>query len=377
MKKDTDLQFAFKMMALVFASVVLMLIYRSFVGVKKVENPIDEIKKQIEEHYLFDYDESKLDESDCYALVESLGDSYSMLMPYIDNMDIDIDENNFYVYVGMYLSFPKGEQYPEVINVVKGQNAEKAGLKEGDLIVTVDSKETTETDAVDVYKLFQGDINTEVKLTVRRGDEELEVATLRQKKSDINIEYKMLDNQIGYIKIKSFHGDLIKQFKEAVLDLESQDCKAYVFDVRDNAGGKTDLAVEICDIILPVNVLVCSLIDKNGNRSDYLTDDAEAIEAPMAVLINGHSASSSEVFTLCLKENNNAIVLGEKSFGKGIAQEDYVSSQGILRLTSFYWYSSLGVNIHKVGICPDIVITDDENTEEDEVLIKAIESLSK
>ena len=186
----------------------------------------------------------------------------------------------------------------------------------------------------------------------------------------------MLEDQIGYIQISEFEEVTAEQFAAAVDDLESQGMKSLIFDLRDNGGGLLDSVCDILDRVLPKELLVYTE-DKNGNREEEWAKDDDRIEVPMVVLVNGNTASASEIFTGALKDYDEAEIIGTTTFGKGIVQSIVPLFDGsAVKLTSAKYYTPSGVCIHGTGIEPDQVVEYDKELEEDNQLQAAINYLN-
>lgn len=166
----------------------------------------------------------------------------------------------------------------------------------------------------------------------------------------------MLDDKIGYIQVTSFEEVTKKQFRKALKVLEKKGQKGLVIDLRDNGGGMLDTAVDMLDRLLPEGVVVYTL-DKNGKKKEYTSTDEESFDKPIAVLVNGNSASASEVFSGALQDYGKASLIGTTTFGKGIVQSVFDLSDGTgLKLTTAKYYTPKGRNIHGTGLTPDIEV---------------------
>ncbi|MDD6231846.1 MAG: S41 family peptidase, partial [Frisingicoccus sp.] len=182
---------------------------------------------------------------------------------------------------------------------------------------------------------------------------------------------------IGYIQIAEFEEVTAEQFKEAVSDLQEQGMEKLIFDLRDNGGGLLDSVCDVLDTILPKMMLVYTE-DKDGNRREEWAEDDEAVDLPMAVLINGNTASASEIFTGALKDYDKAEIIGTTSYGKGIVQSIIPFSDGsALKVTSSKYYTPSGICIHGVGIEPDQTVEYDRTLEYDNQLQAAIDYLNE
>jgi carboxyl-terminal processing protease len=214
----------------------------------------------------------------------------------------------------------------------------------------------------------------------------MDFTIVRQKINIPTIEYEMLENNIGYIQIAEFDDITISQFSNALRALEDQGMKGLVVDVRNNPGGLLNSVVKILDRLLPKGKLVVYTEDKHGKREEEKTDDSLRFNKPLAVLINGNSASASEIFAGTLQDYNKATLVGTTSFGKGIVQSVIPLTDGTaVKLTISKYFTPNGRNIHGTGIVPDVEIELDEELrklisiphDQDNQLQKAIEILKE
>ena len=234
-----------------------------------------------------------------------------------------------------------------------------------------------------VRTYIRGEEGTTVDLTVLRGDEhdKVELHITRRAIEAETVEYKMLDNNIGYISVSEFDQPTYNQFKTAVDELQSDGMKGLVIDLRDNPGGLLDTVVDMLDYMLPDGLLVYTA-DKNGNGDKYYSDDGHQVDIPLVVLVNGNSASASEVFTGAIKDFKWGTIIGTQTFGKGIVQDILPLGDGSgLKITVAHYYTPSGFDLHGKGITPDIEVELDETAvygeDSDNQLKAAIEKLLK
>lgn len=353
---------------------------------------VPQVAKILQKYCLFDTDTEKMRDYALMGMTASVEDPYTAYYPkeefdsYKDNVSAS------YVGIGAYLGADTENDRLVVISPMEDSPAEKAGLKSGDVIVTIDDKSYNSSQLSDAATyLKHGDIGTKVVIKVfREGKGELLVEVERQVVVKISVKSKMLQNDIGYIRITGFESKMMgektgtyEDFCDSLEALKSAGMKSLVIDVRDNPGGDLGVVCQIADKLLPEG-LITYTEDKYGNR-DERKSDAECVDVPIAVLVNGGSASASEVLTGALRDNVKATVIGTKTYGKGIVQTVYPFTDGSgMSITTAKYYVPSGVCIHQIGIEPDIKI--EMNTEknvsdltlnEDIQLQKAIEVLSK
>ena len=236
--------------------------------------------------------------------------------------------------------------------------AYKAGMLPGDIIYMVDDVDVTGMEIDNVVAMMKGPEGTQVKVTVIRDGESdpVELLITRAQITIETIEYEMLDHNIGYILISSFDEPTPKQFKEAITDLQKQGMEGLIIDLRDNPGGLLSAVVEMLDYILPKGMIVYTE-DKYGNRDEYKGTDKDVLELPMAVVINGNSASAAEIFAAAMQDYEAATIVGTTSFGKGIVQSILPITDGTaVKVTVARYFTPKGVCIHEVGVVPDMEV---------------------
>lgn len=262
--------------------------------------------------------------------------------------------------------------------IYKDSPGEKAGFKEGDIVYKVNGEDVTSQDLDTIVLQIRGEIGTDVEITVIRDGEEYTGTATRALIENDTVEYEMKDGKIGYVQVTEFEDVTLKQFEEALDDLNKQGMKGLVIDLRSNPGGNLSTVVDMCDLILSEGTIV-SIKDKNGNNKVYTAEKDNKLNVPLVVLINGYSASASEIFAGVVKDHELGTLVGTTTYGKGIVQNIYPLGDGTsLKVTGAEYFTPNGTNIHGVGIEPDVEIEyeyDENNPEKDNQLEKAIEVL--
>ena len=272
-----------------------------------------------------------------------------------------------------------------IVRPYKDGPAYNAGLLPDDIIYKVEGEEVTGEDLSEVVSKIKGKEGTKVNITIYRdGVADPMDFTLERKKINIpTIEYEMLEDDIGYILIYEFDSITISQFSNALKALEKMGMKGLIVDVRDNPGGLLDSVVKILDRLLPRGLIVYTE-DKYKNRTEENAKNPDKFDQPIVVLINGNSASASEIFAGALQDYEKATIVGTTTFGKGIVQRILPLSDGTaLKLTVSKYFTPKGRNIHGTGIEPDIEVELSEDLkqlvtiprDDDNQLQKAIEVL--
>lgn len=337
---------------------------------------VEYLQKIMEAYYLGDIDKNKLQEGIYKGLLSGLEDPYSVYYT-AEEYDALMEETSGKYYgIGALVSQAVDTGIITAINVFENSPAEKAGMKDGDVIYKVEDKEVTGEDLNNVVAKMKGDKGTQVKITVYRGSEDkyIDLTITRDEVNVPTVEYKMLDKKkkIGYIQITQFEEVTYDQFAAAIKDLKKQGMKAVIFDLRDNPGGLYNIVCEMLDDLLPEGTLVYTK-DKYGTEEKQ-TSDAARLDMPMVVLQNENSASASEIFAGAVQDFGAGKIVGGQSFGKGIVQSILPLPDGsAIKLTIEDYYTPSGDSIHGKGITADVEVADDVKTEKDEQLDKAKE----
>lgn len=346
----------------------------------EVSGKLDFLKDVIDLKYLEKTDEKTLEENIYKGLLQGLNDPYSVYYTKDEYDALKEETSGSYCGIGALVSQNADTGVITAINVFKGSPAEKAGMKNGDIIFKVEDKEVTGEDLNNVVAKMKGEKDTKVKINVYRTSEKeyIDLEVTRDKVDVPTVEHKMLDKSkgIGYIQITQFEEVTYDQFKEALDDLKKRGMKSVIFDLRNNPGGLYDTVCEMLDDLLPEGTLVYTK-DKDGNKQEKKSD-ANFLDMPMVVLQNENSASASEIFAGAIQDFGAGKIVGTQSFGKGIVQSIIPLSDGsAVKLTVEKYYTPKGVNIHGKGITPDVKVEMSKDGKKDNQLQKAIEVIEK
>lgn len=346
----------------------------------EVSGKLDFLKEVIDLKYLEKTDEKTLEENIYKGLLQGLNDPYSVYYTKDEYDALKEETSGSYCGIGALVSQNADTGVITAINVFKGSPAEKAGMKNGDIIFKVEDKEVTGEDLNNVVAKMKGEKDTKVKINVYRTSEKeyIDLEVTRDKVDVPTVEHKMLDKSkgIGYIQITQFEEVTYDQFKEALDDLKKQGMKSVIFDLRNNPGGLYDTVCEMLDDLLPEGTLVYTK-DKDGKKQEKKSD-ANFLDMPMVVLQNENSASASEIFAGAIQDFGAGKIVGTQSFGKGIVQSIIPLSDGsAVKLTVEKYYTPKGVNIHGKGITPDVKVEISKDGKKDNQLQKAIEVIEK
>lgn len=360
-------------------------------NLEQVNQKLSQLQALVKNYYLFE-DEIEIgkEEAGIYqGFLYGLNDPYAVYYT-PEELSSFMDETiGSYCGIGAMVSQNVITGISTIIRVFEGSPAEEAGILPGDMIYKVDEEEVTGMDlSLLVNNYVKGEDGTQVVITVFREsvNDYLDITVTRRPIDVQTVTGKMLDDQIGYISIMEFDQITAKQFVEEIEELRSRGMEKLIIDVRDNPGGELTATVSMVDYLIKDGGRILTVADKKNEEDVYMAEDGHSLEIPIAVLVNGNSASSSEVFTGALKDYDAAVVIGTKTFGKGIVQTLFPLSDGSgVKLTTDHYYTPNGHNIHEKGIEPDIVVELDEETaamviipeEKDNQLQKAIEVLKE
>lgn len=354
---------------------------------KSVEEKSGEIADLIDQYYYEDVDEEALVEGLYAGMVEGLGDPYSAYYTAEEYRALTESTSGIYYGIGAVLTQNVNTKVVTILHVYPGTPAEEAGVKDGDVIVKVGDIEGDSMELSELVTHIKGEEGTTVHLELLRSGE-LEHIQLDVERRQIEVptvQSEMLEGQVGFIQISEFSESTPEQFSEAWKELENQGMESVIVDLRDNPGGVLQSVCAMLDAILPKGLLVYTE-DKYGSRSEYKSD-AECTKLPMAVLINGNSASASEIFAGAIKDYEYGTLIGTTSFGKGIVQTIIPMEDGsAVKVTMAKYFTPKGNYIHGAGIEPDIELeySYQEETEgevynplHDNQVLKALEVLQK
>ena len=359
------------------AGVYFLLIKDGTVINLETQIKLEAIQSTIHSEFLYeeDVDEECLREYVIKGYVEGLGDPYSVYYNEEETIELFETTNGAFTGIGVVITQDPDTGYTSIVNVYEGAPGEAAGLKEGDIFYKVDGEEVISIDIDQIVSKLRGEEGTSVDITVLRGDsyEEYETTATRAVIEVISVTYEMKKDNIGYVAVSAFEGTTLSQFQEALEELKAQGMESLVIDLRNNPGGNLSTVCDMLDLILPKGTIVYTQT-KDLECDYYYSDDAHQLDIPMAVLINGNSASASEIFAGAIQDYEWGTIVGTTSFGKGIVQKLYDLADGTcLKMTTSEYFTPNGRNIHGIGIEPDVVV---EYEYDDNQLERAMECLN-
>lgn len=345
-------------------------------NIEAIANSLKNFREVIDEYFIGDIDEQKLMDETIKGYVRGLDDPYSEYMTAEEWGKFKTNTMGNYVGIGIYMSVDKNDNIV-VVAPIKGTPAEEAGLQTGDVIVYVDDENMLGVSSELVSAKIKGEEGTKVKITVLRGEEYLDFEIERKSIKVYHVETEMLENKIGYISLLTFDQGCAEEFKNAYNDLKAKGAKKLIIDLRNNTGGLVEECLQIADMILPKGSIELITVDAKGEKI-YSESNKEPIfgDEKIVVLINEYSASASEILVGALMDNNKAISVGKKSYGKGVIQTVLELNDGsVLKLTISEYYTPNESKINEIGITPTHEVEMNDETDEDEQLNKAIELL--
>ncbi len=346
------------------------------------DKKISTLKSLIDSSYIGDVDEEALQEGIYKGFVDGLGDPYSVYYDEDETKTLIESTEGEYDGIGAVLSQDISTGIVTLVQIYDDSPASEAGLLDNDILYKVEDIEVTGMDLSEVVSHIKGEKGTKVNLTVLRGEsrEEVTVMAVRNTIQAQTVKYRMLEDSIGYIAVSEFDLVTFDQYQAALNDLTNQGMKGLVVDLRNNPGGNLSTVCDMVDLMLSKGLIVYTE-DKEGNRQEMESDDEHQFGLPLAVLVNGSSASASEIFAGAIQDYGTGKIVGTKSYGKGVVQQIFDLKDGTcVKLTIAEYFTPKGRNIHGKGITPDVEIEyerDEANPEADNQLDKAVEVLKE
>ena len=324
------------------------------------ESKINMVKSIIRSKYLYEeeLEDEDLESGIIKGYVSGLKDPYSVYYTEKETEELLNSLEGEFSGIGVVVTQDVNTNLITLVTVYPDSPAEKSGLQENDIIYKVNGEDITTQDLDTVVAKIRGEKGTKVELTVIRGSEAKEVtAEVTRDTIEVRtVEYRMLEDGIGYVQITQFDTVTYKQFENALTELQAQGAKGFVFDVRNNPGGNLDTVCNMLDLILPEGTIVYTE-DKDGKKETHSSDEEHKLDKPMAVLVNGNSASASEIFAGAIKDYGVGTIVGTTTYGKGIVQQLFSLGDGsCLKLTISEYFTPKGKSIHGKGVEPDVEV---------------------
>lgn len=347
---------------------------------------LNEIDKIVDEYFIDDVDKEKLKTQAVKAYVAAIEDEYTEYYTPEQYLELTSDISGNYKGIGVEVTVTE-DNLITIIDAYDKSPAGKAGIKPKDKIIKVNGTDVNGDNydlAIDMMRgVGKFGENDEMLLTIKRGDTTFETKAKREHVVSQTVKSILLENDIGYIRLSQFAESSAKDFEKALNSLKTEGAKSLIIDLRNNPGGMLSSVVEIADLLLPEGKIL-TIKGKNGPKDEYMSLEGE-VDMPMCVLVNGMSASASEVLAGALKDHDKAVIIGEKTYGKGVVQSIFeLDDDSALKLTTSRYYTPSGKSLDKKGIEPDIEVKMPltkslglYEKEEDIQLQRAIKELSK
>ena len=327
----------------------------------RTSSKLSQLEELILECFIGEADQTVMEDAAADAMVNALGDRWSYYIPASEYAAYREQVENAYVGVGITIQITEEDEGFLILAVSEGGPAEEAGLVVSDLLIAVDGQDVRGMTTADVRDLVRGEEGTYVSMTVlRQGDPVYLSVERRQVQMPVAV-YEMLENNIGLVTIVNFDSRCADETIAAIEALLQQGAEKLIFDVRFNPGGYASELVDVLDYLLPEGELFRAVDYTGAENIDY--SDADCLEIPMAVLVNGESYSAAEFFAAALSEYEAATVVGEHTSGKGYFQNTFKLDDGsAVGLSVGKYYTPKGISLADVGVTPDVQVTVDEET---------------
>lgn len=346
------------------------------------EEKLSVLKGLIDENYIGDVDEEALEEGIYKGYIQGLEDPYSVYYNEEETKDLYETTEGEYSGIGAVLSQDLESGVITLVQIYEDSPAAKAGLKDNDILTKVGDIEVTGMDLSEVVTYIKGEKGTDVDLTVLRGEdaEEITVTATRDTVEAQTVKYEMLEGQTGYLSVSEFDSVTYAQYEEVLNELTDQGMTGLIVDLRNNPGGNLNTVCEMLDLVLPKGTIVYTE-DKDGKRETATSDDEHQINVPMVVLVNGNSASASEIYAGAIQDYGIGKIVGTQTYGKGVVQQIFDLGDGTsVKLTIAEYFTPNGRSIDGEGITPDVEVeyeADENNPEADNQLEKALEVMKE
>lgn len=349
--------FIFTTFVLSTIGVIGILPYKEYRQYKKLVS----LSEKINEDFYKKPDRDMLETGIYKGLFAGLGDVYSAYYTKDEMKQLLEASSGKYVGVGMTVGADKETGRIRVESTFDKSPAKEAGIQKGDFIVRVDGKSYTYQEMDIAVKNMRGKAGTSVKISLIRGNRQIEKIVVRRQITIQTIDSRVLENNLGYISIKSFDEDTADDFRSALKNLEAKNIKGLIVDVRDDGGGLLDVVENIADRLLGKAVIVYTQ-DNKGNKEYLRSSDKEKISIPIVVLTNGNSASASEILTGAILDNKAGISVGTTTYGKGLVQQVVPLRDGTgYKLTTAQYFTPNGSYINEKGIKPTIEVKEEKD----------------
>ncbi len=355
-----------------------------FKDLENKEKKLDEyfeIQNYIDENYYEDVDDNKLFDYALKGMVSGLGDDYAAYMTPEEYEQSKINVSGSLTGIGITIT-QNEDKSVEIVEIAENSPASESDIKVGDKLIKVNGVDIANVEYNNIVNMVRGQEGTDVTITLDRNGKEIEQTLTRKKIDSVTVKYKMLENNIAYIKITGFKETTVQQYEDALNQALSENAKGIIFDLRNNGGGLLTSCSACLDPLLPEGD-VATAEYKNGKTEVICKSDSNEIDLPMVCLVNENTASAAELFSSALRDFDKAELVGKNTFGKGIMQNTIsLKNGGGLKITVAKYKTAKSECYHKVGLAPDYDVdlaegTDitDPDPQKDAQLKKALEIL--
>ena len=325
---------------------------------KEMLDKLSSIEKILDEYYYKDdVDQDALKEGVYRGILDAVGDPYTCYFSEEELNDLMESMEGVYYGLGAYVTLDQSGMYPMITAPIAGSPAEEADLRPGDIVYEINGESTYGKSLDAAVSMMRGEEGTEVEVTIARSTEKdyIHVTLVRRRVEAPTVTYEMLEDNMAYIQISEFSEITVDQFADALATMRASGMEGLILDLRANPGGSLSSVVGVSKMLLPEGLILYTE-DKQGKRVEYKCDGRREFDKPLVVLVDGNSASSSEVLAGAIKDYELGPLVGTTTFGKGIVQTVLPLKDGsAMKVTTSSYYSPKGYNIHGTGIEPDVV----------------------
>lgn len=321
------------------------------------------LDEKIDDHYLFETDEEAMENNLYLGYVYALNDDYADYYSAEEYEEYITAQQGNFTGIGVRVIGESGilANGIFVYRVLGNSPAEEVGMQVGDEIIAVDGKSIIGTDYDEAINKIRGLANTTVSITVERGDEIINFDIVRRTFIQKEVEFKVIDGNIGFIRIHEFNTNAFSEFCNAINDLLAQNVKGFIIDLRNNPGGELQTVVNMVDCLVEDNQEI-AIIATNDEERVLKSTSTRLTDLPVVILINEGSASASELFASALRDLNGALLVGKQTFGKQIGQTTFMLyDDSAVKMTTFRYYTASRTDYNKLGLVPDNVVDLDDS----------------
>lgn len=357
MKKKLLIFMSYILVSVLSTALTLGIVFWQMGGISKLE----QLEILIDQFYVGDADLTALEDAAAEAMISATGDRWSYYIPASEYASYVETSENAYVGIGITITVAHDGSGLQVMEINPGSSAEEAGMQVDDVIIAIEGQDAAGMTTTDARNLVRGKEGTQVELTVWRSGEKMTMSVTRRKVEVTVASGQMVAGNVGLITIANFDDRCADETIAAIETLRQQGAEKLVFDVRNNPGGFDNELVKLLDYLLPEGVLFRT-VDFAG-REGVDNSDASYLDMPMVVLVNRDTYSAAEFFAVALQEYEAAVIVGEKTSGKGHFQSTFTLNDGsAVALSTGKYFTPKGISLEGVGIMPDVEVVVDDST---------------